>query len=339
MNIPRRRASAEDGAAILVGIAGRLMRTPSSMRALLLVTIAATLSLSCGHAAPGRSVAVAPGSVARSSASHVVTIVMENREYGAIVGNRAAPFVNGLARRYGLATSSYGVRHPSLPDYLALTSGSTHGIDSDCTGCHVDAHNIVDQLESARIGWKAYMEDMPRPCFRGAGSGGYAKKHNPFAYYDDVAGDPARCRRIVPLSQLSADLRRGTLPTYAFISPNLCDDMHDCGVATGDRFLSRLVPALLRALGPKGYLVLTWDEGESDRGCCGGSRGGRIATLVAGRPVRRGARERRPLDHYGVLRTIEDTLGLRRLGAAADARHGSLDGLFRRPPRFGDGAS
>ena len=110
--------------------------------------------------------------------------------------------------------------------------------------------------------------------------------------------------------------------------------MHDCPVAAGDRFLARRVPILLRALGPEGYLVLTWDEGASDRGCCGGSSGGHIATVVAGPLVRRGARAGRPVDHYGVLGTIEDTLGLPRLGAAADSAHGSLDALFSRRPRI-----
>jgi hypothetical protein len=264
----------------------------------------------------------------------VVTIVMENKELGDVIGNPDAPYINRVARRYGLATASYGVRHPSLPDYLALTSGSTQGIDADCTTCHVAARNIVDQLEAARLSWKAYMEDLPRPCFGGAGTGGYAKKHDPFMYYDDVVRDRGRCRRVVPLARLGPDLRRDRLPTYAFLSPNLCDDMHDCSVATGDRFLAHLMPTLLRAVGPEGYVVLTWDEGTSDRGCCGGSAGGKIATVVAGRLVRRGARLRAPLDHYGVLRTVEDTLGMRRLGAAANRRHGALSGLFRRMPEI-----
>jgi hypothetical protein len=304
------------------------------MRAAGLLALLAVLGvLSCGHSDPGRPLSL-PSTPPSASSSHVVTIVMENKEYGQIIGARDAGYINRLARRYGLATASYGVRHPSLPDYLALTSGSTHGIDSDCTDCHVSAPNIVDQLEAAGIGWKTYMQDMPRPCFNGAGSGGYAKRHNPFAYYDDVAGNPQRCRKIVPLDQLAADLRHGVLPTYVFISPDLCNDMHDCGVATGDRFVARLVPVLLRALGPDGYLVLTWDEGSSDRGCCGGSDGGRIATIVAGAPVRRGARTAAPLDHYGVLRTVEDALGLPRLGAARDARHGDLTALFTRAPRI-----
>jgi hypothetical protein len=300
----------------------------------LIALVAAAGIVACGHAEAGQPLDVRPGTQPRATSSHVITIVMENKEYGDVIGNRDAPYVNRLARRYGLATRSFGVRHPSLPDYLALTSGSTHGIASDCTDCHVDARNIVDQLETVRVSWKAYMEDMPTACFRGAGAGRYAKKHNPFAYYDDVAGSARRCRRVVPFGQLAADLRRGALPTYTFMSPNLCDDMHDCGVATGDRFLARLVPTLLRALGPQGYLVLTWDEGSSDRGCCGGSRGGRIATIVAGPLVRPGARDARPLDHYGVLATVEDTLGLPRLGAAADAGHGRLDALFRHLPRI-----
>src|SRR3954462_2400885 len=101
---------------------------------------------------------------------------MEKKEVGDVNGSADAPSLNGLARRYGLATASYGVRHPSLPDYLALTSGSTHGIDSDCTDCHVSGQSVVDQLVGAGLSWKAYMEDLPRPCFRGAGAHGYAKK-------------------------------------------------------------------------------------------------------------------------------------------------------------------
>jgi phosphatidylinositol-3-phosphatase len=303
----------------------------SRVPGLVLVAFVALGQLSCGHAQPSARLAL-PTHLPKPTSSHVVTIVMENKEFGDVIGSPDAPYVNRLAKRYGLATASYGVRHPSLPDYLALTSGSTHGIESDCTDCHVAARNIVDQLEKAKLSWKAYMEDLPRACFGGAGAGRYAKKHDPFMYYDDVARDRVRCRRVVPLTRLGRDLRRGRLPTYAFISPNLCNDTHDCSVATGDQFLAQLMPTLLRAVGPEGYIVLTWDEGTSNRGCCGGSAGGRIPTIVAGRLVRRGARLHAPLDHYGVLRTTEDTLGLRRMGAARQRRHGSLNRLFRRLP-------
>jgi len=288
----------------------------------------------CGQASPGRSLAVgAPLALPRSHGSHVVVIVMENAEYGEVIGSTAAPYVNALASRYGLATASFAITHPSLPNYLALTGGSTHGVSSDCTDCQVSAKNIVDQLEAAGISWNAYLEDAPTPCFRGASAAGYAKKHNPFLYYRDIADSPSRCDRLVGFGQLAAALRSGRLPSYAWISPNLCDDGHDCGVAAGDRFLARTVPALLRELGPHGFLVVTWDEGGSNDECCAAARGGHVATVLAGPDVLRGGRERRPVDHYGTLATIEEALGLPLLAGAADSRAGRLTPLFARPPQ------
>jgi hypothetical protein len=305
-----------------------------ALAALAALAIAAALAAGCGSTTAGRPLGVGPTARLPASArSHVVVVVLENREYAEVIGSPTAPYINSLANRYGLATRSYGVTHPSLPNYLALTSGSTDGIDSDCTSCSVSAPNIVDQLETAGLSWKAYMEDLPHPCYLGAASGGYAKKHNPFAYYVDIASDRARCGRIVSFGALSADLRGGALPTYAFISPNLCDDGHDCSLETADRFLARTLPALLKELGPHGFLVLTWDEGTLDAGCCGlPSGGGRIATIVAGPDVKPGARQSQPVDHYGVLATIERSLSLQPLGGAADPRAGSLAPLFARTP-------
>jgi phosphatidylinositol-3-phosphatase len=294
---------------------------------------ASLLAAGCGSASAGRPLAIGPpASLPSSARSHIVVVVLENREYPEVIGSGVAPYINSLASRYGLATASYAVTHPSLPNYLALTSGSTHGIESDCTSCSVSAPNVVDQLEAAGLAWKAYMEDLPRPCFLGASAGGYVKKHDPFAYYTDIASNPARCRRIVPLTALASDLRAGTLPTYSFISPNLCDDGHDCRLGTADRFLARTMPAVIHELGPRGFLVLTWDEGTLDTGCCGGSHGGRIATIVAGAGVARGARTAQALDHYGVLATIERALGLAPLAHAGDPHAGSLAPLFARTP-------
>jgi phosphatidylinositol-3-phosphatase len=270
----------------------------------------------------------------RSKTSHVVVIVMENEEYGNIVGNPGAPYINGLLRSAALATASYGVSHPSLPNYLALTGGSTFGIDSDCTDCHVDATNLVDQLEGAGISWKAYMESMPSPCFKGSSSGAYAKRHNPFVYYDDIASNPDRCAKVVPFDRLNADYRSGNLPAFTWITPDLCHDMHDCSVADGDEWLSEVVPALIRALGPRGILFLTWDEGDSDEGCCKLARGGRIATIVAGPTTRAGARSTVPYDHYSVLRTVEEAFGLQPIRGAACPCTRSMDTLFKRPPRL-----
>jgi phosphatidylinositol-3-phosphatase len=316
----------------------RLPASPLLSRALVAVACAAALlgAASCGGSSPGTPLAAPPArALPASKSSHVTVIVMENKEASDVLGTSSSRYVSRLARRYGLATRSYAIRHPSLPNYLALTSGSTQGITSDCTDCHVNAPNIVDQVEGAALSWKAYMEGLPHPCSRVATSGGYAKKHDPFMYYDDIANDPGRCRKVVPLGQLATDLRRSTLPTFAFISPNLCDDTHDCGVATGDKFLAGLVPRVLRESGPHGFVVITWDEGSSDQGCCTDAHGGRIATIVAGPDVRRHARSGLPVDHYGTLRTIEDALGLAPLGHAALAQSGSLEGLFARMPHIG----
>jgi hypothetical protein len=262
--------------------------------------------------------------------SHVFVIVMENKEYGDVIGSPSSPYVTALARRYASATGFFGVRHPSLPNYFALTAGTTFGVTSDCTDCQQSGQNIVDQLEAAGVSWKAYMGGMPSACFKGASSGQYAKKHDPFMYYPRVADNPARCAKVVPEAELSRDLAAGRLPTFAFLSPGLCDDTHDCALDQGDRYLLRAVPPILSALGPRGYLVLTWDEGTSNRGCCGGlADGGQIATVIAGAGVRRSASLAGPYTHYSTLRLIEDSLGLPRLADAGNVQVKSLGDAFK----------
>lgn len=304
------------------------------MAALAVAALASSsLAGGCGAAHRAGPVQRTPSPVARAGGgppSHIALIVLENKEYAELIGARAAPYINRLASTWALARNLYAITHPSLPNYLALTGGSTFGIDSDCTDCSVRATSIVDQLERAGLTWKAYMEGLPHSCFTGAASAGdYAKKHDPFAYYTRVVGDRARCRRIVPLSELAADERAGRLPDLIWITPNLCHDMHDCSVATGDRFLAQLVPPLLGALGPRGLLILTWDEGTSNDGCCRLASGGRVPAILAGGVARPGARLNTPADLYSVLQTVEDLLGLARLRSAACPCTPSLEPLLR----------
>jgi len=177
--------------------------------------------------------------------SHVFLIVMENEESTGIMGNNAAAYINALATGHGLATQYFAVSHPSLPNYLALTAGSTFGIASDCTGCYVNATNIADQVESSGRSWKGYLESMPSSCYVGDAYP-YMQKHNPFIYYNDVRTNPARCaEHVVPFTQLSTDLTNGTVPNLAWITPNMCNDMHDCSIATGDAWLANVVPGIL----------------------------------------------------------------------------------------------
>jgi hypothetical protein len=296
-----------------------------------LLVLAAALLPGCASASRQGPVQSTPSPVARLAGgrpAHIAVIVMENEEYGDIIGSPSTPYINGLARRYALASSMYAISHPSLPNYLALTGGSTFGIDSDCTDCGVAQTSIVDQLMSADVSWKAYMEGLPHRCFTGAGAGEYAKKHDPFMYYSRVADVPARCARIVPLAQLGTDERAHALPRFIWITPNLCHDMHDCSPSTGDRFLSTLLPPLLRSLGPRGLVFLTWDEGTTDDGCCRLAAGGHVAAIVAGPGAKRGGRLTTPTDHYSVLQTIEDLYGLPRLRGAACACTHSLRPLL-----------
>jgi phosphatidylinositol-3-phosphatase len=256
---------------------------------------------------------------------------MENKGYRQVIGNPRAPYTNGLARRYGLATRFFGVGHPSLPNYLALIAGSTFGVRHDCTSCHFDHRNLATQLDSAEISWKAYSAGIPNRCYQGARAPGYRKVLDPFLYFESVTRDPEACSRIVPMERLYGDLLGGSLPAFSWITPSLCDDTHQCGVGAGDRYLSRLVPSLFRAIGPHGALFLLWDEGRSSRGCCGGPGGGRLPAIVIGPDVRPHARLGAPLNDYSVLRSLETAFELQPLGHAKAANPHVLASLFLRP--------
>lgn len=261
--------------------------------------------------------------------SHIVVIIMENRECGQVIGSPNAPYLTALAHRYAQPRAFYGTTHPSLPNYLALTSGLTFGFTDSCSSCSVRARNLAGQLDAAGISWKAYMQGMPAPCFQGPTAGLYRRRHNPFMFYDDIAHDPARCKDIVPLTQLGVDEAHHALPRFAWITPDLCNDMHDCATKVGDTFLSRLVPPLLQAVGPRGLVIITWDEGTTNRGCCSKAAGGNIPTILAGPTVRPGLRSALRYDAYSILRTIEDSWGLPRLGWAACRCTPPLTALFQ----------
>src|SRR5205807_7284635 len=166
---------------------------------------------------------------------------------------------NSLAHTYALSANYFAVSHPSLPNYLALAGGSTFGITDDCTDCHVaTAPSLVNQLDAAGLSWTDYQEGMPSACFRGAdnASGQYAKKHNPFIYFDAVANSPALCSHIVPATSLAGDMAARRLPAFTWITPNLCNDSHDCSSLTGATYLAGLVPCPRQGRAPLGALFL-----------------------------------------------------------------------------------
>jgi hypothetical protein len=293
-------------------------------RGISLLVLALAAAGCAGSSVEATIPAKAPPSVRVPDFTHVVVVVFENKEASSIAGNPDAPTFNALAHRYATLTHYTAVAHPSLPNYLALVSGSTHGITSDCTDCVVDARNLADALAAAGKTWKTYAEDLPYPGFTGALSGRYAKKHDPFLYFSDVADSRARRDRVVPFTRLSDDLRRHRLPDFSLVIPNLCDDMHDCPVATGDAWLkAHIVPLLHSRQLRRGVVFVVFDEGKSDIG-----GGGDIEALALGPTVRRSSRFSKGTNHYGLLRTIEDAWKLPRLGFSRTRT--PIEGIWQR---------
>lgn len=253
-------------------------------------------------AAPGRG----PCGTAPAPAhwKHVIWIWMENESYDSVLRSGSAPYLTQLAHECGLATAYRAVAHPSLPNYIAATSGGTWGIGDDAPpSLHPVAHpSLFSQLAARGMTWRSYEESMPSNCDLSS-SGAYAVKHNPAAYYVDIG---ASCRRWdVSLAALEPDLRRDRLPSFAFVTPNLCDDMHDCPISSGEAWLARWVPRILASRSYRSastVLFLTFDEGTDP--------GNHVATVVVSPATPAGTRSAESFDHYSLLKTTEQLLGL-----------------------------
>ncbi len=261
---------------------------------------------------------------------HIILIVLENTGYSVAMNASSMPHFAGLAQKNVLLTNYYAISHPSLPNYLALISGSTQGLTSDCTDCYVNAPNLADALDQAGKTWKAYMESMPSPCFVGSDDS-YVQRHDPFVYFDSIRLNASVCNRsVVPMTELSADLSANTLPNFSFIMPNLCNSGHDCSVSTADNWLSGMVSALQAspALGDNSLIVITFDEGKSSDGstCCGLTRGGgHVATILISPKARSAFQDNTPYNHYSLLRTILAAWNLPALGNTAEPAIQSIE--------------
>jgi hypothetical protein len=260
----------------------------------------------------------------------VAVMVLENRSYEQIIGNPNAPYINSLARTGALATRYYAITHPSLPNYIALTTGGHKGINTNCATCQAEGRSLVNQLDRAHITWRAYFESLPArvasPYKAGAA---YNRHYNPFVYSElgraDLASDIANFRG------LSHDLATHSLQRFSWIAPNIWHDGHTAKLAAADRFASRLVPRILKALGPRGVLFLTWDEGQrSDIRGAHGEGGGRVPLIAVGPGAKPGARVSVRANHYALLKTLEAGMGLSQLGHARGAATPLLTGLLRR---------
>ena len=269
---------------------------------------AATAPSPTAPAAPTPSPSETPAVSAVASAApgrpHVFVIVMENASLARAL---AAPAVETLASKYRVATNYHAVARPSLPNYLALTSGSTWGVADDDDHA-LPAGGIGAQLSMAGVSWRAYMEGLTAGGCRNSPYP-YALKHNPFAYYGGACP-----KNVVPFDALDADLA-GETPQFVWITPGLCHDGHDCALAEAGPWLAQLVARIVASASfrERGALFVVWDEGdEGDRA--------NLVPLIVVTPDPAARRSAELYDHYSLLATIEDTFGLSRLGAAASAR-------------------
>ncbi|HEX9387895.1 MAG TPA: alkaline phosphatase family protein [Anaerolineales bacterium] len=254
---------------------------------------------------------------------HIVIIMFENKEFGSVIDNPQMPIYNKLAHEYTLLTQYYAIRHPSLPNYIALMGGDTFGIDRNCNECFISERSLPDLIEESGRTWKTYQEDMPEPCFLGD-KGDYVQKHNPFVYFDPIRLNTERCRRsVVPLTDLQTDILTNALPNFFFIKPNICNDSHDCSLDITDAWLTNLLGTLIPALDTTGgsYLVaMLFEEGQGSHTCCGLPEpgGGRVPVVIYSPLVKNGFEDPTPYTHYSLLKTISEAWGLPYLAHAAD---------------------
>ena len=251
---------------------------------------------------------------------HVFIVTEENHNYASVIGNSSMPYLDSLARQYGLATQYYANTHPSIGNYFMLATGQIITNDDNYSTI-VTVDNVVRRLLAAGKTWNSYAEDLPAVGYTGGDVGNYARKHNVFALLSDVANDSTERSKLVPFTQFATDLANATLPDFANIVPNLCHDAHDCSLDTADTWLRNNIAPLLASptFQQGGLLIITFDEAGSDiiHG------GGRIAWVVVSPRAKTGYQSTTLYQHESTLRLILEALGVTGVtqfpGAAATA--------------------
>ena len=320
-----------------------------SVRLVMRMGIAAMALALVAFLAPQANSTYAAGGGNRSGLKnfqHVFVIMMENTSYTSLIGNPNAPWINFAAANYGLATSYFGVAHPSQPNYIAATSGSTQGVNSD-NNVTLNVPNIVDQLEANGKTWRAYMQSLSlcngNLLASSCGNQLYERKHDPFVSYADVQNNPARMANIVDFSQFSTDLATQNVPDFSWISPDQCNDMHGRGappsdpcsfsneqllISAGDTFLNNTVSAIMNSQAWNGnsVIIITWDETEfpfnDTSGCCDANPGGgHVITLTISHSDHSARSSNVAYNHYSMLATIEGGWNLGCLDFTCDTQN------------------
>jgi acid phosphatase len=260
------------------------------------------------YAVVGAHATARPAPFRAATSAPIIVIFMENHERSSIENSADADYLKSFEAGGRSFTHYYGVTHPSLPNYLAFASGSTKGkvgTDSISAGS-ISGANLWSQAQGHGVSWAVYEESMPSACYKGGSSGNYQLKHNPAMPFANIANRPVRCNKVVPYTQFNVN----ALPQVSFITPNMCNDMHDCSIATGDNWLAARVPAMLSA---GAEVVITFDEGSTST-----NGGGNIYAAVRG-PGIGASVNTGTFNHYSLLAGLEARFGLSKLGAAQSA--------------------
>jgi acid phosphatase len=253
---------------------------------------------------------------------YVLVIVMENKDYTQVIGNSCCPYINSLANQYGLATNYHNSdNRGSLPNYLALTTGNgqswgaCNAAPAVCTGFTPVSTSLVDLLNMQHVSWKAYIEAMPTPCYSTNNEyyvgpdGVYYPRHNPFIYFSTIIANQSECNKVVPAGTNDAVLLKDlssttTASSFMWLTPNGCNQTHDCAVGAGETYLAGVVPKILSSnifTTQNAALFIVWDEGGTSN---------HTPMIIAGPAVKTAYQSNTYYDHYSMLNTIETNWNL-----------------------------
>jgi phosphatidylinositol-3-phosphatase len=287
-------------------------RIPRLLSFLGAIVAIGVLQLACSSHGLGPQIPVPPS---QPTFSHVILVVEENHSYSDVIGSSAMPYLNSLASQYGLATQYFANGHPSMPNYLMLTTGQMETFDDNFSGTISD-DNVVRELVKGGKSWKAYQQSIPSVGYLGGDFAPYVRRHNPFSYLSDIQNDSSQAANIVPFSQFTSDLANNTLPQFSFITPDINNDAHNGTLAAADSWLqSNIVPLLASStFQSSGLLIITFDESEDtdiDHG------GGHVATVIISSKSKMNYQSQTEYQHQSTLRLVLAASGVDRFPGLA----------------------
>jgi phosphatidylinositol-3-phosphatase len=241
--------------------------------------------------------------------SHVFIVVEENHNYSSVIGSSSMPYLNSLANKYGLATQYYANTHPSIGNYFELTAGQIITNNDSFNGT-VSADNVVRHLLTAGKTWKAYEDSLPKVGYISPDTGNYVRRHCPLSYFSDVVNSSTQKQNLVPITQFKKDLANNALPNYSFITPNLCNDAHNCSLGIADSWLKTNIGPLINSASfqSNGLLIIVFDESANDNS----HGGGRIAWVaISPKYSKGGYKSSTVYQHQNTLRLMLEGLGVK----------------------------